>query len=333
MTISKSRRGFTLVELLVVIAIIGTLVGLLLPAVQQAREAARRSACGNNMKQLALSCLNFESTRKRLPAANDRDGNSTGVNNAGWSWIVMVLPFMEEVNMHTNLSSSTSRFASAYTSAVTLAGSGSVLGDMLLPQIVCPSSTVTNPQTGNNSGIRALTNYKGVAGVSLYAANVPNSGDSIGGGVMTMQTWQTLPTGAAAATTSLAGLDLRQVGDGLSKTCMLAETCEESLSKSTAIWPVGTTSWITANTQTSGVTVSGGTWTGATAANRMIGKDTTYATYAGASTRGASSFHTGGLIIHGYADGHTSAIPQEVDPNVLFAVYSRNASEPVTEVP
>jgi len=177
MTISKSRRGFTLVELLVVIAIIGTLVGLLLPAVQQAREAARRSACGNNMKQLALSVLNFESTRKRLPAANDRDGNSTGVNNAGWSWIVMVLPFMEEVNMHTNLSSSTSRFASAYTSAVTLAGSGSVLGDMLLPQIVCPSSTVTNPQTGNTSGIRALTNYKGVAGVSLYAANVPNSGD------------------------------------------------------------------------------------------------------------------------------------------------------------
>lgn len=337
MTLSKTRRGFTLVELLVVIAIIGTLVGLLLPAVQQAREAARRSACGNNMKQLGLACLNFESTRKRFPAANDRDGNATTLANAGYSWIVMVLPFIEEVNLHTNLSGATSRFATAYTSGQTILGSGSIASSILLPQLTCPSTTQTNPTAAGTAG-SALTNYKGIASVAMLNSVVPNSVDTAGGGVMTLQTWQTLPTGGAtAAGTSLGGLDLRQIGDGLSKTAMLAETCQED---SVAQWPQGTTAWLTAAVATT-PTVSNGNWTGGSVANRNIGKDgliagstnQAWTGYANSKSRGASSFHTGGLIIHGYADGHTSAVPAEVDPNVLFSVYSRNAQEAVTELP
>ncbi|QDT68613.1 hypothetical protein MalM25_15360 [Planctomycetes bacterium MalM25] len=86
--------GFTLVELLVVIAIIGILVALLLPAVQAAREAARRNSCLNSLKNCALGCINYESTYQRFPAGLTYTKPGTGVN--GFSWQVLVLPFMEE---------------------------------------------------------------------------------------------------------------------------------------------------------------------------------------------------------------------------------------------
>lgn len=86
---SETKSGFTLVELLVVIAIIGVLIGLLLPAVQAAREAGRRSACTNNLKQIALSAMTFEDGFKNLPPGSHNDDN----DNMGWG--VYVLPFME----------------------------------------------------------------------------------------------------------------------------------------------------------------------------------------------------------------------------------------------
>lgn len=89
----RYRLGFTLVELLVVIAIIGILVGLLLPAVQAAREAARRMQCQNNLKQLGLSVLNYESANNRFPGAIGPYGCCWG------TWQVGVLPFMEQNNL------------------------------------------------------------------------------------------------------------------------------------------------------------------------------------------------------------------------------------------
>jgi prepilin-type N-terminal cleavage/methylation domain-containing protein/prepilin-type processing-associated H-X9-DG protein len=91
---SRKRRGFTLVELLVVIAIIGILVALLLPAIQAAREAARRSQCQNNLKQLGLAFLNYESAKKQFPKSIKRadDVTKRGLNN----WAPAVLPYIEE---------------------------------------------------------------------------------------------------------------------------------------------------------------------------------------------------------------------------------------------
>lgn len=94
---SRNRAAFTLVELLVVIAIIGVLVALLLPAVQAAREAARRMSCGNNMKQIGLACHNFESSHMKLPNAGQCD--STGSSSTTYmvhSTATQILPYIEQ---------------------------------------------------------------------------------------------------------------------------------------------------------------------------------------------------------------------------------------------
>jgi prepilin-type N-terminal cleavage/methylation domain-containing protein len=101
------RRGFTLVELLVVIAIIGTLVGLLLPAVQAAREAARRSACQNNMKQLGLANLGYESSQKKFPPGQivPKAFGDLAAGN-GWSdytlvgHLIYLMPYMEQTQVY-----------------------------------------------------------------------------------------------------------------------------------------------------------------------------------------------------------------------------------------
>ena len=95
--------AFTLVELLVVIAIIGVLIGLLLPAIQAAREAGRRSSCSNNLKQLSLALLTFESSQKKFPpgfkrdygSATSNDGTSGVGAQGNWSWGAFILPYME----------------------------------------------------------------------------------------------------------------------------------------------------------------------------------------------------------------------------------------------
>lgn len=146
---NKTRRGFTLVELLVVITIIGILVSLLLPAVQSAREAARRAQCTNNMKQLGLAVLNFESARKALPSGGEgTDYTSNGITTprAKFSKVglfVNLLPFIERTDLYSQLDLTKSYRDSIKTATAELTQqlSNAAICSTDIPSYVCP----TNP--------------------------------------------------------------------------------------------------------------------------------------------------------------------------------------------
>jgi prepilin-type N-terminal cleavage/methylation domain-containing protein/prepilin-type processing-associated H-X9-DG protein len=99
----RSRRGFTLIELLVVIAIIAILIGMLLPAVQKVREAAARTKCANNLKQLALGMHLYQDTYKTFAPGWLTSTNGAVAPNPGWSWGTMILPQIEQGNLYTSL--------------------------------------------------------------------------------------------------------------------------------------------------------------------------------------------------------------------------------------
>lgn len=127
----RRRCGFTLVELLVVIAIIGILIGMLLPAVQQVREAARRISCTNNLKQIGLALHNYHSSNSEFPPgftlANRTSGNGT------FGWACFTLPFIEQGNLFNSINPR---------DQTQLPSSDLDLGGAVIPGFICPSSSL-----------------------------------------------------------------------------------------------------------------------------------------------------------------------------------------------
>ena len=165
-TKSPQRLGFTLVELLVVIAIIGILIGMLLPAVQQVREAARRTSCANNIRQLALAVHNYESALGEFPVNQVGPGEQivSGEYATGhYSWLVPILPQLEQQNVF-NLFDMRINNGDADGYMVDASHPNAEAVSTLIETFLCPSDT---PNTNNSvilgSANPAPSNFQQVA--------------------------------------------------------------------------------------------------------------------------------------------------------------------------
>jgi len=225
------RRGFTLVELLVVIAIIATLIGLLLPAVQSAREAARRASCTNNLKQIGIGCLVYESAKKSLPPGITRTtGTSVATANGPWrkqGVFSLILPYFEEKAIYDMMKFDELTGATA-------------LNDPARNQVVnayiCASyphpKVVTTSANGYENG--ADVTYAGCGGAympptesappCLIGGSYPDNGAFYLVGPGTQASGGSCGAAPGTAVTG-TGRPLKQVKDGTSKTFLIGEFC------------------------------------------------------------------------------------------------------------
>jgi type II secretory pathway pseudopilin PulG len=227
------------VELLVVIAIIGILVGLLLPAVQSAREAARRMSCSNNLKQIGLAIHNYHDTFKAFPTVRGgqlvRGGTQSGGPNqswypgcpqwfqsTGWSWRTLILPYMEQQTIYDICNFNIIRDVNCYQPTGWRQFTGPIdPNNMRIPAYECPSESW--PPTGAN----APTNYAGIWGkvANAFPGSIPAGGTSTGG--------STVPDVTLLGIFGLGGehnsfpaqgsVHIGQVPDGTANTVMVGE--------------------------------------------------------------------------------------------------------------
>ena len=168
-----SPGGFTLVELLVVIAIIGILIALLLPAVQAAREAARRSQCNNNLKQLALGLHNYHDVNNRFPYGHSGPGTGDSI-----SWMTKVLPFIEMGNLYNQVQFVNPPVAGQEDYTMAFDPNNKPVAETVVTAFLCPSDSNDEGKMNNRSDINSafvlgVNNYKACAGGNW------NSGDHL----------------------------------------------------------------------------------------------------------------------------------------------------------
>jgi prepilin-type N-terminal cleavage/methylation domain-containing protein len=297
--------AFTLVELLVVIAIIATLIGLLLPAVTSAREAARRASCSNNVLQLGLALHNYEFHREKFPAGvTDATGPiKSRPEGKHVSWIVRILPYLEEKALAAHFKDADGAYA---------AGNAPVVATVI-PTLICPSSSASSTETwpvpvaaGDEPRERkvAVSNYAGCH----HDVEAPIAADNHG--MLFLD----------------SAVRFKDIEDGSSRTLLIAERVSpprrpEDLygARDDLGWASGTrstlrnTSSVMAFAYGYGVNVDPAALAAKVADPLFVG--------------GLGSFHAGSIAVAGMADGAIKQLTADIDPDVLRQLGHRADGE------
>jgi prepilin-type N-terminal cleavage/methylation domain-containing protein/prepilin-type processing-associated H-X9-DG protein len=324
-TMRSLSRGFTLVELLVVIAIIGVLVALLLPAVQAAREAARRTQCGNNLKQSALAMHNYHDTYNKLPGGVGRWGCCWG------TWQVRVLPFLENANISNMYVNSDGHDGSGprYGAGVNLNVTRLRIAVWTCPsdQPNAPLSNITNHNYGVNYGNTSFFNTDLPGPPVIRFMGAPFM-------AYTGSTSDDGPIGAPPTTWNREygrPIGFQEILDGTSNTLMMAEVIQgKGRDLRGFSWWGGASGFVTylAPNSNEPDVVTGG-WCNLD--NLRINPPcTTTSTTARPRMMGARSQHAGGGVQVSFCDGHVSYIPKTINYNVWNAMGTSMGSEAIS---
>lgn len=332
------RRGFTLIELLVVIAIIAILIALLLPAVQQAREAARRTQCKNNLKQIALAMHNYESSNNALPPSMAIVPTIT--SNASWSIHGRLLPFMEQVNLYSQIDLSRAW------------GNFPIISNFRVPGYVCPSDPKSDRarDTGTNGIFLMPTCYGFNFGTWLvYNPTTGQGGDGIAFpnsririSSITDGTSNTLLASEVHAWTAYTrngGPPSTTVpGNAATVALYAASGLKDRILPATQDG-TGHTEWANGHSHHSGFTTTltpnsnvifvdaGVTYRNTDYASRQEGSNTTSVSYSALNSR---SYHTG-IVQSALCDGSVRSFSSNIDLSIWRALGTRDGGEVLGE--
>lgn len=353
----SSRSGFTLIELLVVIAIIAVLIALLLPAVQQAREAARRSQCKNNLKQLGLALHNYHEAHSTFPLGGFNQpgivilpviGPRPSTTGLGPSFYVALLPYIDQANLAARYDTNVGASGDA-----ALSPNGAVIHGVKLTTLTCPSSSLPSMITaiGGSSSTPVVTtapSYVGISGASetgpvatpgFEEARIKSLSTTITcGGPVAQVSWG----GVLVANMSTR---IRDVTDGTSHVLVIGETSDwvyiENNSKQLRVDGGAPNGW-TASANVPGVAAN---YSNSAQSGRVHNLTTvmhpvgyrTYPTTASENlcfpptpNRPLISAHTGGT--HGlFGDGSVRFLSNSLDVLTLKRVATRDDGAPVGE--